>query len=133
MTRAYAEGKIKDALKKAGGNATKARQAIIAQAFEDPKLLHELMAPHMTGIVAHAINHVMAMKDKPAAPPPPVPKMVDPSDKDVFGMEILKAIALGNPTQFGQESANGPVKKQQASQRHVDAIKQMIAKGKTGK
>jgi hypothetical protein len=132
MTRAYAEGKIKDALKKAGGNATKARQAIIAQAFEDPKLLHELMAPHMTGIVAHAINHVMAMKDKPTAPPP-TPKMVDPSEKDAFGMEILKAIALGNPTQFGQESGAAPVKKQQASQRHVDAIKQMIAKGKTGK
>jgi len=137
MTRAYADGKIREALKKSGGNPTKARQAIIAQAFDDPKLMNELMAPHMTGIVAHAINHVMSVKEKPT-PPPPEPQVSLKPDgtasgkTDPFGIEILKAIALGHPAQFGQESAN-PIKKQPASQRHVDAIKQMIAKGKSGK
>jgi hypothetical protein len=49
-------------------------------------------------------------------------------------MEILKAIALGNPAQFGLESGSGvSVKKQQASQRHIDAIRQMVSKDKSGK
>ena len=53
---------------------------------------------------------------------------------DEFGMEILKAIALGNPAQFGLESSSGAsIKKQQASQRHIDAIRQMVSKDKSGK
>jgi len=132
MNREYSESKIREALKLSGGNATKARQLIINWAFEDNKLLHELMAPHMTGIVAHAINHVMAMKEKPVPPVPQPVKVPSGAKNDAFGMEILKAIALGNPAQFGLEN-NVPGKKQPASQRHVDAIKQMVSKGKTSK
>lgn len=133
MNREYSEGKIREALKLSGGNATKARQQVIAWAFDDTKLMHELMAPHMTGIVAHAINHVMSMKEKPERPA--VPQSVDVKGKgnDPFGLEILKAIALGNPAQFGLESGNATSKKQEASQRHVDAIKQMVSKGKKSK
>jgi hypothetical protein len=132
MNRDYSEGKIREALKLTGGNATKARQQIIAWAFDDTKLMHELMAPHMTGIVAHAINHVMSSKPKPARPA--VPQTADAGKgNDPFGMEILRSIALGNPAQFGLEGGSAPVRKQEASQRHVDAIKQMVAKGKTKK
>ncbi len=134
MNRDYSESKIREALKLSGGNATKARQQVIAWAFDDTKLLHELMAPHMTGIVAHAINHVMATKDKPKAVLVPEPSKIPAGSKnDPFGLEILKAIALGNPAQFGLESGNATGKNQPASQRHVDAIKQMVAKGKTSK
>ena len=59
MSREYAEKRIKDALKQARGNATKARQQIIAWTNEDPKLLQALAQPHLTGIVAHAINRVI--------------------------------------------------------------------------
>lgn len=133
MNRDYSESKIREALKLSGGNATRARQQIIAWAFDDTKLLHELMAPHMTGIVAHAINHVMAAKEKPR------PAVIEPQQvaadvkQDPFGLEILKAIALGNPAQFGLENANATSRKQVASQRHVDAIKEMVSKGKTKK
>lgn len=133
MNRDYSESKIREALRLSGGNATRARQQIIAWAFDDTKLLHELMAPHMTGIVAHAINHVMAAKEKPR------PAVIEPAQvvadikQDPFGLEILKAIALGNPAQFGLENANATGRKQAASQRHVDAIKEMVAKGKTKK
>ena len=133
MNREYSEAKIREALKQSAGNATKARQQVIAWAFDDTKLMHELMAPHMTGIVAHAINHVMSMKEKPARPPVPQPVDTTGAGNDPFGMEILKAIALGNPAQFGLESGNATSKKQEASQRHVDAIKQMVAKGKKSK
>lgn len=131
MNRDYSEAKIREALKLSGGNATRARQQIIAWAFDDTKLLHELMAPHMTGIVAHAINHVMANKHKQVMPEPE--KIVADAKGGDFGMEILKAIALGNPAQFGHEGGNSPAKKQVASQRHVDAIKEMVAKGKSKK
>lgn len=135
MNRDYAESKIREALKASGGNVTRARQQVTAWAFEDSKLLHELVAPHITGIVAHAVNRVMNTKEKPVAATPVVePDKANAPKGDAFGMEILKAIALGNPAQFGLESGSGvSVKKQQASQRHIDAIRQMVAKGKTGK
>ncbi len=135
MNRDYAEQKIREALSASGGSDSRARQKIIAEAMEDPRLLQELVAPHLTGIVAHAINRVMTMKEKPAAPPvPPAPKRADPNAKsDPFGVEILKAIALGNPAQFGLENNAPPARKQAASQRHIDAIRDMVAKGKSTK
>lgn len=129
MDREYAESRIRDALKASDGNATKARQIILSWAFEDTKLLHELVAPHISGIAAHAVNRVQTMKKKPAAAPlaPEKAPASKKAQKDAFGMEILKAIALGNPAQFGQE--NGvPLKRQAASQRHIDAIREMVAK-----
>jgi hypothetical protein len=132
MNRDYSEAKIREALKLSGGNTTRARQQIIAWAFDDTKLLHELMAPHMTGIVAHAINHVMAASQKPAPKPAQV-KVATEAKGQEFGMEILKAIALGNPAQFGHEGGSAPSKKPVTSQRHIDAIKEMVAKGKSKK
>lgn len=134
MNRDYAERRIREALKASGGNTTKARQTVIAWALEDTKLLHELVAPHLTGIAAHAVNRVLTLKEKPApeAPPQPVTAAKE-TRNDPFGMEILKAIALGNPAQFGQESASAPVRRQAASQRHIDAIRQMVSKDKTKK
>ncbi len=134
MSRDYAERRIRDALKSSGGNAARARQQIIAWALEDSKLMQELVAPHLTGIVAHAVNRVMTMKEKkvPAAPEAAQPVKGDNPASDPFGMEILKAIALGNPAQFGLESGV-TTKKQAASQRHIDAIRQMVSKNKTDK
>lgn len=135
MNRDYAEQRIRDALKASGGNTTKARQTVIAWALDDAKLMHELVAPHLAGITAHAVSRVQAMKEKPVPAAPAEPKKVSASAKtDPFGMEILKAIALGNPAQFGLESGSGvSIKKQQASQRHIDAIRQMVSKDKSGK
>ncbi len=130
MNREYAERRIREALKASGGNAARARQQVTAWAFDDAKLLHELVAPHITGIVAHAVNRVMTTKEKPVPATPEKNPIED--ETDPFGMEILKAIALGKPAQFGLESGT-PIKKQQASQRHIDAIRQMVSKNKTGK
>jgi len=128
MNRDYAERRIREAIKASNGNAAKARQQIIAWAADDAKLMHELVAPHITGIVAHAVERVATMKEKPM---PKVPEKVPAGTKDGFGMEILKAIALGNPAQFGLESGSAPTKKQAASQRHVDAIRAMVSKDKS--
>ncbi len=126
MSREYAEKKIKEALHVTRGNATKARQQVIAWAMDDHKLLKELVKPHMVGITAHAVDRVMSGKNKPE----PVPHDALSQDEDSFGMDILKAIAGGDTAQFGQEGFGRPVKKQTASQAHIDAIQAMIQKSK---
>lgn len=126
MSRDYVEKRINEALKLTGGNATKARTQIIAWAQEDSRLLHGLAHPHLTGIVAHAISRIQNKKNEPDT----VPLTPDPSaDPDsLFGLEILKAIAGGGAARFGLESEGPPMRKQPASQRHIDAIRQMAGK-----
>ena len=130
MSWDYAEKKIKEALHVTRGNAAQARQQVIAWAMEDHKLLKALVAPHMVGITAHAIGRVERGEKKPEAVPAAKPTGKS-EDIDSFGMDILRAIAGGDTAQFGQENYGRPVKKQGASQRHIDAIQQMIKKSRT--
>ncbi len=125
MSREYAEQKIKEALSLTRGNTTQSRQQIIAWCNEDKKLLQALTHPHMTGIVAHAITRVESGKTG-AQVMSPSPEQTAPSGD--FGMEILKTIAGGETAQFGQESSGRPVGKRGASQRHIDAIQQLVNK-----
>ena len=122
MSRDYSTNKIKQALETTRGHAGQARQMIIAQAMEDPKLLRELVKPHMVGIVAHAVNRVMSGKTEVENIPEPRAQEQD----DSFGLDILKTIAGGDTTQFGQESYGRPIGKKGVSQKHIDAIQQMI-------
>ncbi len=126
MTRDYVEKRIKEALKLTGGNATKARTQIIAWAQEDSRLLYGLAHPHLTGIVAHAISRAQNKKTEPGLIPPIPDSDADPDS--LFGLEILKSIAGGGAARFGLENEAAPMKKQPASQRHIDAIRQMAGK-----
>lgn len=137
MSWNYAEEKIRQALAQSKGNATRARQMIIEQASDDPKLMMALVRPHMTGITAHAVSRVMNNKTKPE----PVKTDQKPANssegtapkskkKDSFGMDILKTIAGGHTAQFGQEGNGIAGKRPQVSQRHIDAINMMIDKSR---
>lgn len=139
MSRDYAEGRIREALRRSGGNMIKARQQVIAWTYEDTKLLHELAKPHLTGIVAHAVGRVssimtreegdeskLSVEDIVRKTTPPVKAAKNKEEK--FGLDLLKAIAQGDPAMFGQESFAAPVKSKQASQRHVDTIKSLAAR-----
>ena len=126
MSWEYVEQKIRKALDMTRGNSTQARQQVIAWAMDDPKLLRELVKPHMVGITAHAVGRVISGKTKPETVPVPE----DPDSKDTFGMDILKTIAGGDTAQFGQENYGRPVKKAGVSQSHIDAIQAMIDKSK---
>lgn len=129
MSQEYAVQKIKEALHVTRGNAAKARSQVINWAMEDHKLLKELVRPHMVGITAHAVERVKSGKTEPE--PVPLPEVKGELDKEgAFGMDILKTIAGGDTAQFGQESYGRPVKKQGASQAHIDAIQAMIEKAK---
>lgn len=131
MSRDYIEKRIYEALKLTGGNATKARSMIIQWTQEDSKLLYGLAHPHLTGIVAHAINRVQTKKNEVLSMPDAPDPNSDP--EHLFGLEILKAIAGGGAATFGMEDAGPPAKKQAASQRHIDAIRQLAGKKTTTK
>ena len=134
MSRTYSTDKIKEALKTARGNATTAQQLIIAQALQDPRLLTELVKPHMKGIVAHAVNHVRNEKSAPnivkssAKKTGGEAKATATPEKENFGLDLLKSIANGDTAEFGQEAYARPVQKRSASQGHIDAIQAMINK-----
>lgn len=125
MSLKYAEAKIKEALMNADGNQARARQQIIAWAMEDAKLLQALTKHHLTGIAAYHVERVASGRTvKPkAAPPKPKPK-VD-AGEGAFGKEILKAVANSSSAIFGLEGYVSPNRRGQASQRHIDAIRQM--------
>lgn len=128
MSREYAEKRIREALKQARGNATKARQQIIAWTNEDPKLLQALAQPHLTGIVAHAISRVIHQQEVGDADEdiPDEPQTLDMSP-DTFGKEILKALSNDSTAMFGREGGASPRRKQ-ASQSHIDAMRQIASK-----
>ncbi len=129
MSREYAEGRIREALKLSKGNPTRARQQIIAWTNEDPRLLQALARPHLTGIVAHAVSRVIHQQNREIDAPdiPDAPQSLDMEPK-TFGEEIFKALQSSNTPSFGHEGVAPPVKKKQASQSHIDALRQMASK-----
>lgn len=131
MSREYAEKRIKEALKKANGNAVKARQQVIAWTYEDPKLLHALTKAHLTGIVAYNIERILSGRG--TADEHPIPDTKPASSKaakeENFGKELLKAVAGNSGATFGLESySRGPSKRPQVSKNHINAIKAMTRK-----
>ena len=127
MSREYLESRIKEALQLSKGNPTKARQRVMAWTFEDPKLLQALAQPHLTGIVAHAINRVVYRQEQEEIEAPEEPTRLD-MEPESFGKEILSALQSNNTPMFGQESFAPPSKRGQASKSHIEAIKHIASK-----
>lgn len=131
MSRDYAESRIREALRLARGNPTRARAQVIAWAAQDQRLLMGLAQPHLTGIVAHAVNRVIYRQgaDVTDEPIPATPRSLD-LPPDTFGKQILSALSDQGAPVFGLESGTraqqaGPKK---ASQAHIDAIKKLASK-----
>lgn len=149
-SKALAEKRIQEALSEAGGNTTQAQKILIGWAMRDHDLLLALVKPHITGITAHAVNRVaqgttkpqsvgnpaQANKTEASKAPTSQPEkttMKKKIPKDSIGMDILKTIAAGETAQFGQENYGRPLGKKGASQRHIDAIHQIIKSGASKK
>jgi hypothetical protein len=131
MSLEYAENRIKEALRLAKGNTTRARQQIMAWTYEDAKLLHALTRPHLTGIVAHAVNRVIYRQhEEEKAVLPDVPQPLD-MEPETFGMEILKVLQNDKTPRFGRESSAAPVRRPRASKKHIDALNRIAGKGKS--
>lgn len=132
MSREYAEKRIREALRLAKGNATKARQQIVAWTNDDPKLLMALTKPHLTGIVAHAINRVLTRMESGADEPEEIPETPTTLNMppETFGQEIMQILKNSHTVTFGHESSSGAPAghRGQASQRHIDALNKIAKK-----
>ena len=134
MSREYAEDRIREALEQCRGNATKARQMIIAWSTQDQRLLFSLAQPHLTGIVAHAISRVVYRQDNlPEEDEIAAAPLALNMAPDTFGKEILSALSSSDTPVFGLEGGTAQPRPKKASQSHIDALKQMASKSKTDK
>ncbi|MCD8563082.1 MAG: hypothetical protein LRY54_03340 [Alphaproteobacteria bacterium] len=133
MSNEYVESRIKEALRLCNGNATRARQQIIAWCYEDERLLHGLVKPHLGGIVAYNIERITSGRASKANKPiNRVPEPRTPDNEDHFGMEILKTIAGNAGPMFGLEGPGTPAgRRTGVSSRHIEAIKAMTKGKKT--
>lgn len=128
MSREYAEGRIKEALKKTNGNAVRARQQVIAWTYEDPKLLHALTKAHLSGIVAYNIERILAGRGTAETTGQQESSSTSkttasPKKEESFGVELLKAVAGNSGAQFGLESySSGGTARKKVSKSHIDAI-----------
>jgi hypothetical protein len=104
MSHDYALSRVRDALEKSGGDPQKAQRMILSWLEKDHTLLVGLAAPHVQGIVAHAVGHAALPQSKK------LPKQV----------EVDKRAAPADP-----ESP-----RPKASQKHVDAINAIVKAGK---
>lgn len=130
MSQEYAETRIREALKLARGNATRARQQVIAWAVDDHRLLLALAHPHLTGIVAHALGRVQSRPESlPPEVPAPLPEPLDMAP-DTFGKEILKALSSHDTQVFGQDGGAPSPRRKKASQSHINALKAIASKSK---
>lgn len=127
----YAEQQITKALEKHQGHEAKACKDVIAEALKDPKLLLALAKPHLTGIVAHAVNRVIRQNAKAQEDGPKAEKSDIIKDKDTsedLGSEILEMLSKGQSAQFARESEAPPLRRKAASQAHIDALSRIIRK-----
>ena len=133
MTRDYADHKVSEALRLAGGNAAKARRQIQAWFYEDPKLLMELTRPHWNGIVAYAVDRAVDRALRGEDSDEPKTKKASakaPKKEGSIGKEMLRSFASDHAAKFGHESASVTPSRKAASQDHVDAIHYLAAKSK---
>lgn len=129
MSHSYVAGRVKDALTKARGDTARAQRLLLEWAREDELLLRGLTAPHLKGIVAHAVMHeaggpTHSIKAKPlppepkkkvqpaapvkktsTAPKPAVAKTISRADiaaaEGTIGAELLKSLGMGGGEEFG--------------------------------
>jgi hypothetical protein len=129
----YIETAIDEAFKKAKGNQTKARVFILEQLKTDDQLLRALALPHINAIVAHAVNRIAIQqksnKKKKDDASVAIPKGA--KAEAGFGLDLLKALGGQNVPKFGREDAAPPLRRKDASQTHVNALKLMASKSST--
>lgn len=124
MSSEYVETRIKEALRLAKGNPTRARQQIIAWCYEDAQLLQAFVKPHLNGIVAYNIERITSGRAQKQKPINAAPEPRELGNDESFGIEILKAVAGNSGPMFGLEGPSGPATRRTGvSAQHLEAIK----------
>lgn len=127
MTWNYARDIIEKALSAASGNATTASRAVMNAAATDARLMNELAAPHLKGIVAHAIAHVIRTQNMPPENHPDDPQALD-MPLDTFGRELLGALSGRDTPRFGHEVYGATSSHKPASKAHIEAMRKIARK-----
>ena len=130
MAKDYVFNRVKEALRLHRGNTIKARQQLTAWTYEDPKLLHELARPHLTGIVAYVVDRYLRHEEQSKVSRPLPKSVLDRPADERFGRELLKTMVDGEPDVFGEEPSGRPVSKSKASLRHQDTMRMLAGKGR---
>jgi hypothetical protein len=125
MSHEYAMSRVRDALEKSGGNRLKTQRLILSWLENDHTLLFGLVAPHLQGILSHAIAHVERPPKKEA------PKKINLKNAETgeFGEALLSGLR-GQSGNFGEATPKGVSKPGKASKAHVDAINALVSASK---
>ena len=133
MSREYAMSRVGDALSSCDGNMAQAQRLVMTWLEKDQTLLLGLVAPHIKGIVTHAVTHAAAHAQEPK-------KKLDVAPEEIndFGEELLASM-LGRSGKQSENFYNAPVSSQpggrptKASNAHVSAMQTLASKsGKSG-
>lgn len=130
MSRDYALSRVRDALEKSDGNHLKAQRLLIQWLEKDHTLLAGLVAPHMPGIIAHAITHVV----NPQQVTKSAKKLaVKESDVGEFGEALLSSLKGGrhDGVGFGEPTPRNLGRAPAASKKHIDAINKIASRKTT--
>ena len=136
MNPLYPDVKASEALRLHEGNKTKASKQMREWLYEDHKLLLDITAPYITGIIAHALSRAEKMSMNEGVET--AEQQRDPLDKLVntgggkLGKEVLRSYASQQTARFGLEATSGvpPLRNKAASQKHIDTIHLLAAKAK---
>lgn len=120
MTHEYALSRVRDALEKSDGNASKAQRLVLSWVEKDHTLLFGLIAPHLQSIVTHAVAHAAKRTKKPSAKK----IIVNPEETGEFGAAVLGSL------RGTRQSLTSPEEPSKASRTHVDAIHKLAAAAK---
>jgi len=130
MSQEYALSRVKDALEKSGDNRLKAQRLILSWLEKDHTLLFGLVAPHMQGIITHAIAHV-AQQPKEAV----TPEKINLKDHKTgeFGNVLLNSLSGKNENTgtFGEVTPRNIPRPCKTSKTHVDAINALASASKS--
>ncbi len=130
MSKDYALSRVRDALEKSDGNHLKAQRLLIQWLEKDHTLLAGLVAPHMPGIIAHAITHVVNPQQTQKAPKKLAVKEADVGE---FGEALLSSLKGGrhDGVGFGEPTPRNLGRAPAASKKHIDAINKIAARTTT--
>ena len=131
MAWEYARKQILEALKSTNGNAVAAGRLVMDATAYDNRLLVELSAPHLKGIVAHAVSRVIHEQSNPPEETPDEAESLN-MPLDQFGKDLLGALGGRNTPRFGFEDTAPHPGHKGASKAHIDTIMR-IAKKTTDK
>lgn len=127
MSREYALSRVRDALDKSDGNHLKAQRLLVQWLENDHSLLAGLVAPHMPGILAHAITHVLNPEQLKKAPKE---LKVQAEQVGEFGEALLSSLKGGrhDGVGFGEPAPRNLGRPAAASKKHIDAINKIASR-----